>query len=399
MSGHPGEASEHADVVVVGAGLSGVGAAHRLRTAHPGRTLVVLEARERMGGTWDLFRYPGVRSDSDMHTLGYAFRPWPGERALADGPSILAYVEDTAAELGVAGLVRYSQQVVAADFDTAGALWTLTVRDPRDGRERTMTCGFLYSCAGYYDYARPHTPDIPGLADFAGPLVHPQAWPADLDVRDRRVVVVGSGATAVTLVPALLGPEQGAAHVTMLQSSPTWVAAVPGTDRTARRLGRVLPAALAHRLVRTRNVLRQVGTYGLTRRFPGAARRLLTGAAVRHLGGDRTTVAEHFTPTYDPWDQRLCAAPDGDLFAAVRSGRAEVVTDRVARVVPDGVELASGRTLPADVLVTATGLRLLAVGGTTLRVDGVEVDLAEQVVWHGAMVTGLPNFAVCIGYT
>ncbi|WP_336923482.1 flavin-containing monooxygenase [Aquipuribacter sp. SD81] len=393
-----GGGTEHADVVVVGAGLSGVGAAHRLRTAHPGRSVVVLEAREALGGTWDLFRYPGVRSDSDMLTLGYPFRPWRSDRALADGASIREYVAESADALGVTPLVRFSRRVVAADFDTAMARWRLTVTDPRTGVEHRMTCGFLYACTGYYDYEHPHDPDIDGLADFAGPVVHPQAWPDGLDVRGRRVVVVGSGATAVSLVPALLRDEHGAAHVTMLQRSPSWVAAVPGTDRTVDRLRRVVPVRAAQRVARARNVVRQVVSYGFARRFPRAAGRLLRGLAARALGGDTGLVADHFTPRYDPWDQRLCWVPDGDLFAAVRSARADVVTDRIRRVLPDGVELVSGRVLPADVLVTATGLRLLALGGLAPRVDGVEVDLSEQLVWNGTMVTGLPNLAFCIGY-
>ncbi len=391
---------EHVDVVVVGAGLSGIGAAHRLRTGRRGTTLAVLEAREDLGGTWDLFRYPGVRSDSDMFTLGYSFRPWrdPAGKALADGPAILAYIRDTAAELGIEEHIRYSQRVVAADFDTATARWTLTVQDPRSGTERSMTCGFLYCCAGYYDYDSPHDPALSGAGDFAGDVVHPQFWPEDLDHAGRRVVVVGSGATAVTLVPALLEGEGAAAHVTMLQRSPTWVSPVPSHDRTAQRLQAVLPARLAHRLVRIRNIALTTGFYQYCRRRPQAARRFLTRLATRMIG-DPATVAEHFTPTYAPWDQRLCSSPGGDLFRAVRSGRATMVTDRIRRVVAEGVELESGGMVEADLLVTATGLRLKVFGGIRPRVDGAEVDVAEQLVWNGAMVTGVPNFAVCIGYT
>jgi cation diffusion facilitator CzcD-associated flavoprotein CzcO len=391
---------EHLDVVVVGAGLSGIGAAYRLQTGRPGTTYAILEARTVLGGTWDLFRYPGVRSDSDMFTLGYSFKPWrdAGGKALADGPSILAYIRETAAEFGIEEHVRYSQKVVQADFSTATSRWTLTVEDTRTGRQHRMTCGFLYSCAGYYDYDSPHDPQLPGLDDFAGRVVHPQFWPDDLDLTGARVVVVGSGATAVTLVPAMLEGDGAAAHVTMLQRSPTWVGVVPGRDRNAERIQAVLPARLAHRVVRAKNIAMTTGFYQFCRRRPQAARRLLTRFATRFVG-DPAVVAEHFTPTYAPWDQRLCSSPDGDLFTAVRSGRASMVTDLVRRVVPEGVETASGTTLPADVLVTATGLRLLAFGGIKPQVDGVEVDLVDQLVWNGAMVTGVPNFAVCIGYT
>ncbi|MFC3687186.1 flavin-containing monooxygenase [Aquipuribacter hungaricus] len=391
---------EHVDVVVVGAGLSGVGAGYRLQTGRPGTTYAVLEAREDLGGTWDLFRYPGVRSDSDMATLGYSFRPWrdPDGKALANGPAILDYIRATAAETGVGEHVRYSSKVVGADFSTADARWTLTVEDPRSGATHRMTCGFLYSCAGYYDYDSPHDPQLPGVDSFAGRVVHPQSWPADLDHAGARVVVVGSGATAVTLVPALLRGDGAAAHVTMLQRSPTWVGAVPSRDRTAQRLQAVLPAGLAHRLVRAKNIATTTGFYQYCRRRPQAARRLLTRFATRALG-DPALVAEHFTPAYDPWDQRLCSSPGGDLFRVVRDGRATMVTDRIERVVPEGVLTQSGRLVEADVLVTATGLRLRAFGGLRPRVDGTEVDLSQQYVWNGAMVTGVPSFAVCIGYT
>ena len=405
MTSEPGSVDlehdlEHVDVAVVGAGLSGVGAGYRLQTGRPGSTYAILEAREDLGGTWDLFRYPGVRSDSDMSTLGYSFRPWrdASGKALADGPSILAYIRETAAELGVEEHIRYSRRVVEADFCTAASRWRLTVDDPRTGERHRMTCGFLYVCAGYYDYDSPHDPQLPGIEEFAGPVVHPQFWPADLDHAGRRVVVIGSGATAVTLVPALLRGEGAAAHVTMLQRSPTWVSAVPSRDRTARGIQAVLPARLAHRLLRARNIALTTGFYEFCRRRPDAARALLTRLARRSVG-DAATVAEHFTPTYAPWDQRLCSSPGGDLFRAVRAGRASMVTDTVRRVVPRGVELTSGRTVQADVLVTATGLRLRALGGVRPRVDGVEVDLGQQFVWNGAMVTGLPSFAVCIGYT
>ncbi len=388
---------EHVDVVVVGAGLSGVGAGYRLQTQTPDLDYVVLEAREVMGGTWDLFRYPGVRSDSDMFTLGYEFRPWREPEAIADGPSILRYIQETAAEHGVDERIRYGAKVVAADFSTAEARWHLTVL--RDGDEQALTCDFLYSCAGYYDYEQTYAPDFPGIEAFGGTVVHPQFWPEDLDHEGKRVVVIGSGATAVTLVPSMASGEGAAEHVTMLQRSPTWISAVPSRDAQADWLREHLPASLAHRLARGKNIAFTTAFYQFCQRFPRQARALLLKMTTQHLGGDEELVAEHFTPTYDPWDQRLCAVPGGDLFAAIRRGDAEVVTDTIETFVPGGIRLTSGRVLPADVVVTATGLQLLAFGGITLHVDGEEVPLSEQMVWQGSMMTGVPNFALCIGYT
>ncbi|MDN4171857.1 NAD(P)/FAD-dependent oxidoreductase [Nocardioides sp. SOB77] len=396
------EQSEHVDVVVVGAGLSGVGAAYRLQTERPGTTYAVLEARADLGGTWDLFRYPGVRSDSDMYTLGYSFKPWRDGRSLADGPSILRYIRETATEHGIDRHIRFSSKVVGADFDTTAGRWTLTVEDTVTGERRTLTCGFLYSCAGYYDYDHPHDPQLPGVETYAGALVHPQFWPEDLDVSGKRVVVIGSGATAVTLVPSLLegGSEAtgAAAHVTMLQRTPTWISAVPAKDKKAEKIKKVLPAGAAHHVIRAKNIAFSTAFYQFCQRRPQQARKLLTGLSTRILG-DPQLVADHFTPSYDPWDQRLCAVPNADLFRVIKDRRAEVVTDRIDSFVPEGIRLASGRVLEADVVVTATGLKLLAFGGIEPHVDGQRVDLAEQYVWNGAMMTGVPNFAVCIGYT
>ncbi|TQM79198.1 cation diffusion facilitator CzcD-associated flavoprotein CzcO [Saccharothrix saharensis] len=389
---------EHLDVVIVGAGLSGVGAAYRLRTECPGKSVAILEARDTMGGTWDLFRYPGIRSDSDMFTLGYPFKPWREAKSIADGPSILTYIRDTAAQFGIDRLVRYRTKVVAADFSTGTARWTLTLSERDDDgavTERTITCGFLYSCAGYYDYDQGHDPVLPGIDSFRGEVVRPQFWPDDLDYAGKRVVVVGSGATAVTLVPAM---AETAAHVTMLQRSPTWIGVVPGRDKLADKVRELLPAGAAHRLIRTKNILFGLAFYQFCRRWPTAARKVLTKLSTKALA-DPDTVREHFTPTYDPWDQRLCAIPDADLFRALKRGRASVVTDHIDTFTPGGVRLRSGRELHADVVVTATGLRLLAFGGITPSVDGRRVELSEQFIWRGAMITGLPNFAVCVGYT
>ncbi len=389
---------EHLDVVIVGAGLSGVGAAYRLRTECPGKSVAILEARDVMGGTWDLFRYPGIRSDSDMFTLGYPFRPWREAQSIADGTSILRYVRNTAEEFGIDRLIRYRTKVVAADFSTETARWTLTVsRRDEAGvvTESTLTCDFFYSCTGYYNYEQGHDPVFPGIESFRGEVVRPQFWPEDLDYAGKRVVVIGSGATAVTLVPSM---AETAAHVTMLQRSPTWIGVVPGRDKLADKVRELLPANAAHRLIRTKNILFGVAFYQFCRRWPKVARKVLTGLSAKALN-DENAVREHFTPTYDPWDQRLCAIPDADLFKAVNAGRASVVTDHIDTFTPDGVRLESGRVLEADVVVTATGLQLLVLGGIRPSVDGRRVELSDQFIWRGAMITGLPNFAVCVGYT
>jgi cation diffusion facilitator CzcD-associated flavoprotein CzcO len=387
---------EHVDVLIVGAGLSGVGAACHLEERLPGTSYVVLEARDAIGGTWDLFRYPGIRSDSDMFTMGYRFRPWTDERALADGPSILAYVRDTAKAYGVEDKVRYRHKVVAADWSGEDARWTVTVET--DDGTATYTCDFLWCCSGYYRYDQGYLPELPGIEDYrdaGGEVVHPQHWPEDLDHTGKRVVVIGSGATAVTLVPAMAAE---AAHVTMLQRSPSYVLSVPGVDPLDANLLRRLPAKQAYALARWKHVLVATGFYQLSRRRPGWARRLLRKGVVGALpsGYDVDT---HFNPSYDPWDQRMCFVPDGDLFAAVRRGDADIVTDRIERFTPSGIRLASGRELGADLVVTATGLNLLAFGGMGLSVDGEEVHLPETMAYRGMLLSGVPNFAYVIGYT
>ena len=385
----------HVDVLVVGAGLSGIGAACHLTRELPRTSYLVLEARDAVGGTWDLFRYPGVRSDSDMATFGYGFRPWRSTRSLADGPSILRYLQDTAREHGVLDHVRLGHRVVSAAWSSPESRWTVRV-ERADGTRLELTCRFLYCNTGYYRYDHGHTPDIPGLGDFAGPVVHPQQWPAGLDWSGRRALVVGSGATAVTLVPELA--RTGAAHVTMLQRTPTYVFSVPPTDAFAERLSRRLPPSVATGLLRAKNVLRGEATYRLTRVAPGAVRALLRRSAASHLppGYD---VAADFEPDYDPWDQRLCAAQDGDLFAVISDGSADVVTGTIETVLPHGIRLDDGRELQADILVTATGLDLLAFGGIELSVDGAAVDPADCLTYRGMMLSGVPNLAFTIGYT
>ncbi|MEO6881735.1 MAG: NAD(P)/FAD-dependent oxidoreductase [Mycobacteriaceae bacterium] len=385
----------HVDVLIVGAGLSGIGAACHLQNQAPGTSYAIVEARAESGGTWDLFRYPGVRSDSDMFTLGYDFKPWTGEKSIVDGADILAYLRETAVEHGVDRRIAYDTKVQRADFDTATARWSVATVDTRTGQETTRTCSFLYLCAGYYRYDAGHTPDWPGIEEFAGAVVHPQHWPADLDVAGKRVVVVGSGATAVTLVPALA--EQGA-QVTMLQRSPSYLMAMPGGDPIAALLRRWFSPERASRAVRWKNVRTSTAVYQLCRRYPERARAVLQRAAIKALpaGFDAAT---HFTPVYQPWDQRMCLVPDGDFFAAIRSGRADVVTDHVERFTTDGVVLRSGAHLDADVVVTATGLNLAPIGGIALGVDGDDVALGDRVAYKGMMLDGVPNMAFAMGYT
>jgi monooxygenase len=385
--------STDVDVLIVGAGLSGIGAAYHLRTAFPDRTYTILEARDTIGGTWDLFRYPGVRSDSDMHTLGYRFKPWTQPKAIADGPSILSYVRETAAEAGIDRHIRFGHRVIRASWSTEDARWTVEAR--HDGSPVTITARFLYVCSGYYHYDAGHTPDFPGVERFRGTVVHPQQWPSDLDHAGKNVVVIGSGATAVTLVPAM---AETAAHVTMLQRSPTYILSLPAEDRIANTLRRLIGPRRAYFFARWKNVLVSTFLYQLSRRRPHVVKNLIRKATIRQLppGYDVDT---HFKPRYDPWDQRLCLVPDGDLFRAIRRGRASVVTDRIAEFTESGLRLESGDTLTADVVVTATGLRLLAFGGMELIVDGRAVELPKTLAYKGMMLSDVPNFAFTVGYT
>ena len=379
-------------MLVVGAGLSGIGAACHLRMECPGKSFVILEARAAMGGTWDLFRYPGVRSDSDMYTLGYRFRPWQDAKAIADGPSILNYIRETAAEFGVDERVRYGHRVRRASWSSADALWTVEAEAGKTVAR--LTCNFLYLCTGYYDYEAGYTPEWPGVGSFRGRIVHPQKWPEDLDYAGKRVVVIGSGATAVTLVPAMAG---SAAHVTMLQRSPTYVVSRPAEDRIANWLRRRLPARAAYALTRWKNVLLGMFFYNLARGRPETMKRLIAKGVRKQVGEEY--LARHFTPQYDPWDQRLCLVPDSDLFRAIREGRASVVTDRIETFTETGLLLRSGERLDADVVVTATGLVLKLMSGLELFVDGEAVDLPKRLVYKGMMLSEVPNLAFAIGYT
>ncbi|NHA69319.1 NAD(P)/FAD-dependent oxidoreductase [Phycicoccus sp. CMS6Z-2] len=382
------------DVLVVGAGISGIDVACRLAQETDGPTWAVLEARDSVGGTWDLFRYPGVRADSDIYTLGFPFRPWHGPTSIPRGEDILRYVRDTAHEYGVTGRVHHGQRVTRLAWSGDEACWTVTARRS-DGVVLTHRARYVYLATGYYAYDSGHVVDLPGREDLAGDLVHPQHWPAGLAVTGRRVVVVGSGATAVTLLPALV--EEGAEHVTMLQRSPGYVAALPNTDRLADLARRALPAAAAHHAIRAKNVALGTLSYRLLRRYPEGGRRVLRRRLVARLP-DGYPVDTHFAPTYDPWDQRVCVAPDGDLLDALSTDRAEVVTARIDRLVPEGVRLQDGRVLPADLVVTATGLRLLLAGGADVEVDGRAVDLAATHVYRGCMLSDVPNLVLAVGY-
>jgi cation diffusion facilitator CzcD-associated flavoprotein CzcO len=388
---------EHVDVLIVGAGISGIGAACRLTTESPGRTFAVLESRDAIGGTWDLFRYPGVRSDSDMYTLGYRFRPWTGRKAIADGWSIRNYVQDTAREFGITERIRFHHRVVSAAWDSDEARWTVTAErtDGEQVQTVVLTCSWLAVCAGYYRYDEGFRPTFPGEEDFAGTLVHPQHWPEDLDTRGKRVVVIGSGATAVTLVPALAGQAE---HVTMLQRTPSYIVSLPEEDPLAAKLRGRLPDEALYRVVRAKNLVMSTVMYQLSRRRPEVMKALVRKGQVALLpaGYDVDT---HFAPPYEPWDQRLCLVPDGDLFTALSSGKASIVTDRIARFTAKGVLLESGEELPADVVVTATGLNVQPVGGMRLTVDGEDVDLSRTVSYKGMMLSGVPNLDMVFGYT
>jgi monooxygenase len=386
---------EHVDVLIVGAGLSGVGAGCHLEMRCPGKSYAILEARESIGGTWDLFRYPGVRSDSDMYTLGYSFRPWREAKAIADGPSILRYVKETARDYGVEGKIRFNHRVVRAEWSTPEARWTVEVERTDTGERVHLTCGFLFMCTGYYRYEAGYTPEFPGRERFEGQIVHPQFWGDDVDHADKRVVVIGSGATAVTLVPAM---ADAAKHVTMLQRSPSYVVSLPAEDPIANLARRFLPPKLAYSIVRWKNVLVTMLVFQLSRRRPRAMKALIRKGLENRLppGYDIDT---HFKPRYNPWDQRMCLVPDGDLFEALSDGSASVVTDTIETFTETGIRLASGAELEADLVVTATGLDLVPLGGMHLSVDGREISIPETMGYKGMMLSGVPNMAVSIGYT
>jgi monooxygenase len=386
---------DHVDVVIVGAGLSGIGAAHHLQERCPGRTYAILESRDAIGGTWDLFRYPGIRSDSDMYTLGYAFKPWKEAKAIADGPSILNYVRETATDGGIDKHIRFNHRVVGARWSSEAARWTIEAQRSDTGETVELTCSFLLSCAGYYRYDEGYTPQFEGRERFTGEIVHPQHWPEDLDYAGKRVVVIGSGATAVTIVPAM---AETAAHVTMLQRSPSYVVSLPAIDPIADFVRRYLPTKLAYSVVRWKNVLLGSLLYNLSRRRPTFMKKLIRRGVVSQLPDD-FDVDTHFKPRYNPWDQRMCLIPNANLFQALSNGSASMVTDRIATFTETGIKLESGDELQADVVVTATGLNMLVFGGLNLSVDDREIAMPDTMAYRGTMLSGVPNFAYSIGYT
>jgi monooxygenase len=387
--------SEHLDVLIVGAGLSGIGAAHHLQRSAPAKRYAIFEARAGIGGTWDLFRYPGIRSDSDMHTLGYRRRPWTAAKSIADGESILEYVRETAREEGIESKIRFHHRVVSAEWSSEEARWTVEAERADSGDRVTVTCDFIFVNSGYYRYDQGYLPDFPGIERFKGTVIHPQHWPEDAEYAGKRVVVIGSGATAVTLVPAMAAE---APKVTMLQRSPTYIVSMPGEDPIAKRLRRLLPDRIVYPIVRWKNVTMQSLTYRLARRRPALVKKLVRKGVVNALPAGYD-VDKHFTPPYNPWDQRMCLVPDGDLFKTLADGSAEIVTDTIKGFDETGIELDSGERLDADVVVTATGLNLLFLGGMQLTVDGEEIDVTQSYVYKGMMLSDVPNFAFTIGYT
>lgn len=395
MTVHSLPQADHVEVLIIGAGISGIGAARYLQKEHPGKSYQILEARNDLGGTWDLFRYPGIRSDSDLYTFGYEFKPWTQEKAIADAGSILQYLRETATEHGIDRRIVYGQRVISANWRSGLAHWEVVVESAASGQRRTVTCRWLFSAGGYYRYDEGFTPRFEGLERFKGQLVHPQHWPEDLDYSGKRVLVIGSGATAVTLVPAI-APK--AAHVTMLQRTPTYVLNLPSRDPIAHALRRLLPEKLAYALVRYKNVSLSRGIWRFCQRFPQAARKLIRYFNRISLP-EGYPVDEHFNPPYNPWDQRVCAVPDGDLFKALSNGSASIVTDHIETFTERGVRLKSGRELEADIVVTATGLNVQLFGGIALAKDGHPVKLSQTVAYKGMMLSGVPNFAFAVGYT
>lgn len=386
--------SEHVDVLIVGAGLSGIGAAWHLQNQCPGKSYAILEGRNAIGGTWDLFRYPGMRSDSDMYTLGYNFKPWTNPKAIADGPSIREYIRETAVENGIDEKIRFGIKVLKSSWSTEDAIWTVEAKRVATGEKVKFTCNFLLMCTGYYKYEAGYTPHFEGRERFKGQIIHPQHWPENLDYSGKRVVVIGSGATAVTVVPAM---TDKAAHVTMLQRSPTYMVSLPEQDVLANSLRRFLPERAVYHAIRAKNVALTLGFFNLAQSRPKPIRRLLLAHMRRQLGEGYDM--KHFTPTYNPWEERLCAVPDGDMFKAIRNGKVSVVTDHIESFTEKGIKLKSGQELEADIIVTATGLDLVMMGGSELSVDGEPIDVSKKMYYKGLMFQDVPNLAMVFGYT
>ncbi len=386
--------TEHFDVLILGAGISGIGAACHLERKSPGKTYAILERRQNVGGTWDLFRYPGIRSDSDMFTFGFNFRPWTDSKVLADGASIKGYLRQTAEQYGVDRHIRFGTKVTAASWSSEEQRWTVTAETEPGGKVQVLSCSFLIGATGYYNYDTPYRPEFPGEKNFKGPIIHPQQWPENLDYAGKRVVVIGSGATAITLVPSMAGK---AAHVTMLQRSPTYIMTVPAIDPLSPKLRRFLPEMAVYRITRARNVGLQRMLYQASRRAPKAVKRLLLAQVKAQLGGK--VDMKHFTPSYNPWDERLCVVPNGDLFKALKKGSASIVTDQIDSFTAKGIKLKSGEELQADIIITATGLNVQLLGGVQVDVDGERFKPKEHMTYKGVLVEGVPNAAIIIGYT
>ena len=385
-------ATEHFDVLIAGAGLSGIGVACHLSKKCPGKTFAILEARDAIGGTWDLFRYPGIRSDSDMFTLGYRFKPWTSDKGIADGGDIRQYIRDAAAEHKVDEKIRYGHKVKTADWSTRDKLWTVT--SEVDGETRVYTAKYLMGCTGYYDYDEGFTPDFEGRDDFTGQVIHPQFWPEDLDYKDKKVVVIGSGATAVTLIPSM---SREVERITMLQRSPTYIIPVPSKDKLAIRLRKFMPESFVYSIIRSRNIMLTMAFYNYCKRFPQKAREFIFKFNKKIL--PKKFDMSHFTPKYNPWDERLCAVPGGDLYKAIHKGKADVVTDHIERFVEDGIQLKSGNKLEADIVITATGLKVVVLGKIAVSIDGQPFDVTDKMSYRGVMFEGIPNAGMVFGYT
>ncbi|GAA6145960.1 flavin-containing monooxygenase [Thalassolituus maritimus] len=385
-------ATEHFDVLIAGAGLSGIGVACHLSKKCPGKTFAILEARDAIGGTWDLFRYPGIRSDSDMFTLGYRFKPWTSDKGIADGGDIRQYIRDAATEHKVDEKIRYGHKVKTADWSTRDKLWTVT--SEVDGETRVYTAKYLMGCTGYYDYDEGFTPDFEGRDDFTGQVIHPQFWPEDLDYKDKKVVVIGSGATAVTLIPSM---SREVERITMLQRSPTYIIPVPSKDKLAIRLRKFMPESFVYSIIRSRNIMLTMAFYNYCKRFPQKAREFIFNFNKKIL--PKNFDMSHFTPKYNPWDERLCAVPGGDLYKAIHKGKADVVTDHIERFVEDGIQLKSGNKLEADIVITATGLKVVVLGKIAVSIDGQPFDVTDKMSYRGVMFEGIPNAGMVFGYT
>ncbi|WP_445749654.1 flavin-containing monooxygenase [Polaribacter sp.] len=382
------------DIIIIGAGLSGIGAACHLHRKNPEKKYKILEAREEIGGTWSLFKYPGIRSDSDMYTFGYSFKTWDDDKSFADAPSILKYLHEASEEYKVKQHIEFHQKVVSYDFDTSSNLWTVKTMNPSSKKESNFTCQFIFNCSGYYNYDTGYTPEFKGLENFKGSFFHPQKWDKSVDYSNKKVVVIGSGATAVTIVPAIANQVK---KVTMLQRSPTYIAALPNKDKIAKFIKKVFPSKIAHTFVRTKNILADMLFYNLCRKYPETMKKFIFKGIQKELGDFE--IEPHFTPNYKPWNQRFCLVPDGDFFKAIKKGKAFVETDTIDTFIENGIQLSSGKILEADIVISATGLQLLPFGGAKIKIDSVDFDITQQFVYKGLMLSELPNFFIFAGYT